>query len=87
MEAGSGLASPEAWDCWLPLRLPKLARVTEFGIGAEIAAIAVCEGFWTLDAPVMRVAPPPSPCAPNLERQRLPDRQPIERAVEALARI
>lgn len=63
--------------------------VTDFGIGAEIAALAVYEGFWTLDAPVMRVAPPPtpSPYAPNLERQWLPDRHSIARAAEALARV
>jgi 2-oxoisovalerate dehydrogenase E1 component len=60
--------------------------VTDFGIGAEIAALAVYEGFWTLDAPVMRVAPPPtpSPYAPGLEKQWLPDRQSIERAAETL---
>ena len=60
--------------------------VTDFGIGAEIAALAVYEGFWTLDAPVMRVAPPPtpSPYAPNLEKQWLPDSHDIERAVERL---
>jgi 2-oxoisovalerate dehydrogenase E1 component len=63
--------------------------VTDFGIGAEIAALAVYEGFWTLDAPVMRVAPPPtpSPYAPNLEARWLPDRKAIERAAEALARV
>ena len=63
--------------------------VTDFGIGAEIAALAVYEGFWTLDAPVMRVAPPPtpSPYAPNLEKQWLPDRHSIERAAEALVRV
>jgi 2-oxoisovalerate dehydrogenase E1 component len=63
--------------------------VTDFGIGAEIAALAVYEGFWTLDAPVMRVAPPPtpSPYAPSLERQWLPDRHSIERAAEALSRV
>jgi 2-oxoisovalerate dehydrogenase E1 component len=63
--------------------------VTDFGIGAEIAALAAYEGFWTLDAPVMRVAPPatPSPYAPNLEKQWLPDRQAIERAAAALARV
>jgi 2-oxoisovalerate dehydrogenase E1 component len=60
--------------------------VTDFGIGAEIAALAVYEGFWALDAPVMRVAPPPtpSPYAPDLEKQWLPDRQSIERAAETL---
>jgi 2-oxoisovalerate dehydrogenase E1 component len=63
--------------------------VTDFGIGAEIAALAVYQGFWTLDAPVMRVAPPPtpSPYAPNLEKLWLPDRQAIERAAEALVRV
>jgi 2-oxoisovalerate dehydrogenase E1 component len=63
--------------------------VTDFGIGAEIAALAVYEGFWTLDAPVMRVAPPPtpSPYAPNLESQWLPDRQTIARAVERLVAV
>ena len=63
--------------------------VTDFGIGAEIAALAVYEGFWTLDAPVMRVAPPPtpSPYAPNLEKEWLPDRHAIERAADALARV
>jgi 2-oxoisovalerate dehydrogenase E1 component len=63
--------------------------VTDFGIGAEIAALAAYQGFWTLDAPVMRVAPPPtpSPYAPNLEKQWLPDRQSIERAAEALVRV
>jgi 2-oxoisovalerate dehydrogenase E1 component len=63
--------------------------VADFGIGAEIAALAVHQGFWTLDAPVMRVAPPPtpSPYAPSLEKQWLPDRQAIERAAETLVRI
>jgi 2-oxoisovalerate dehydrogenase E1 component len=63
--------------------------VTDFGIGAEIAALAVYEGFWTLDAPVMRVAPPPtpSPYAPNLESLWLPDRHSIERAAAALVRV
>jgi 2-oxoisovalerate dehydrogenase E1 component len=60
--------------------------VTDFGIGAEIAAIAASEGFGSLRAPVMRVgaAPTPAPYAPNLEQQWLPDRQDIERAVEKL---
>jgi 2-oxoisovalerate dehydrogenase E1 component len=43
--------------------------VTDFGVGAEIAALAVREGFWTLDAPVLRVGAPrsPAPYAPSLE--------------------
>jgi len=63
--------------------------VTDFGIGAEIAALAAYQGFWSLDAPVMRVAPPPtpSPYAPNLEKLWLPDRQSIERAAEELVRV
>jgi pyruvate/2-oxoglutarate/acetoin dehydrogenase E1 component len=63
--------------------------VTDFGIGAEIAALAAYQGFWTLDAPVRRVAPPPtpSPYAPNLEKLWLPDRQAIERAAEELVRV
>ncbi len=63
--------------------------VTDFGIGAEIAALAAYQGFWTLDAPVMRVAPPPtpSPYAPNLEKLWLPGREAIERAAEALVRV
>jgi pyruvate/2-oxoglutarate/acetoin dehydrogenase E1 component len=52
-------------------------------------AIAAAEGFWTLDAPVMRVTPPPTPApyAPNLEAQWLPGRKDIERAVAELVRI
>jgi 2-oxoisovalerate dehydrogenase E1 component len=44
--------------------------VTDFGVGAEIAALAVREGFWSLDAPVARVGAPrsPAPYAPSLER-------------------
>ena len=44
--------------------------VTEFGPGAEIAALAVREGFWSLDAPVARVGAPrsPAPYAPSLEQ-------------------
>jgi len=63
--------------------------VTDFGIGAELAALAAWEGFWMLDAPVRRIAPPPtpSPYAPNLERRWLPDRQDIERAVAELVAI
>jgi len=44
--------------------------VTDFGVGAEIAALAVREGFWSLDAPVARVGAPrsPAPYAPSLEQ-------------------
>jgi 2-oxoisovalerate dehydrogenase E1 component len=62
--------------------------VTDFGIGAEIAAVAASAGFGDLRAPVIRVgaAPTPAPYAPNLEHQWLPDRQDIERAIERLVR-
>ena len=44
--------------------------VTDFGVGAEVAALAVDQGFWSLDAPVVRVGalPGPAPYAPVLER-------------------
>jgi len=40
--------------------------VTDFGVGAEIAALAVSAGFWSLDAPVLRVG---APYATVLERE------------------
>jgi acetoin:2,6-dichlorophenolindophenol oxidoreductase subunit beta len=48
--------------------------VTEFGVGAELAALAADEGFWSLDAPVLRVGAPSSsaPYAPSLEREWIP---------------
>jgi 2-oxoisovalerate dehydrogenase E1 component len=60
--------------------------VTDFGIGAEITAIAASEGFGSLRAPVTRVGAgrTPAPYAPNLEQLWLPDRQDIERAIEKL---
>ncbi len=63
--------------------------VVPFGIGAEIAARAACEGFWTLDAPVERLgaAPTPAPYAPALERAWLPDRHDIVAAVRRLAAV
>ena len=62
--------------------------VTDFGIGAEIAALAVYQGFWTLDAPVPGgAAPTPSPLRADLEKPWLPDRQAIERAAEALVKV
>jgi len=70
--------------CALPI---SHEAVTDFGIGAEVAALAAWDGFTLLDAPVRRVAPPatPSPYAPNLEQQWLPDRRAIEIAIEELA--
>jgi 2-oxoisovalerate dehydrogenase E1 component len=60
--------------------------VTDFGIGAEIAAVAAAEAFGSLRAPIARVgaAPTPAPYAPNLEQQWLPDRGTIARAIERL---
>lgn len=45
--------------------------VVDFGVGAELAALAVSDGFWSLDAPVLRVggAATPVPYAPGLEQQ------------------
>ncbi|MCW5832926.1 MAG: dehydrogenase E1 component subunit alpha/beta [Labilithrix sp.] len=57
--------------------------VTPFGVGAELAAAAAREGFWNLDAPVIRVGaePTPAPYAPSLERAWLPSRERIAAAV------
>jgi 2-oxoisovalerate dehydrogenase E1 component len=62
--------------------------VTAFGVGAEIAAVAAREGFWTLDAPVIRVgaASTPAPYAPSLERVWLPDHERIAAAVRESVR-
>lgn len=48
--------------------------VREHGLGAELAAWAVDEGFWKLDGPVGRVgaAFSPAPYSPGLERAWLP---------------
>ncbi|OCC21407.1 2-oxoisovalerate dehydrogenase [Prescottella equi] len=45
--------------------------VVDFGVGAEIAAMAVDSGFYSLDAPVVRVGAryAPAPYAPVLERE------------------
>lgn len=60
--------------------------VTDFGIGAEIAARAVDAGFWTLDAPVLRVGAPPTPApyAPSLEREWVVGRPHIEDAIRRI---
>lgn len=62
--------------------------VTEFGFGAELAALVAEEAFWDLDAPVCRVgaAFTPPPYAPSLERAWLPERDRIADAVLATAR-
>jgi 2-oxoisovalerate dehydrogenase E1 component len=61
--------------------------VTEFGVGAELAALAVHEGFWSLDAPVVRVGAPssPAPYAPRLERAWIPNEHDIVAAARRLA--
>jgi 2-oxoisovalerate dehydrogenase E1 component len=61
--------------------------VTQFGVGAELAATAAREGFWTLDAPVIRVGaePTPAPYAPSLEHTWLPDTDRIAAAVRESA--
>ncbi|MEV8541975.1 dehydrogenase E1 component subunit alpha/beta [Streptomyces sp. NPDC051572] len=63
--------------------------VRDFGVGAELAAMAVDEGFWHLDAPVTRVAPPsvPAPYAPSLERVWLPSRDTIADTVRRIAAV
>ncbi|MBH0121606.1 dehydrogenase E1 component subunit alpha/beta [Rhodococcus sp. CX] len=57
--------------------------VGEFGVGAELAARAVKEGFWYLDAPVIRVTADatPAPYTPPLEQHWLPDEARIEAAI------
>jgi 2-oxoisovalerate dehydrogenase E1 component len=63
--------------------------VVPFGIGAEIAATVAREGFWDLDAPVVRVgaAATPPPYAPELERAWLPGRSEIAEAIRRLAAV
>jgi 2-oxoisovalerate dehydrogenase E1 component len=71
-------------------RTNRLIVVTEasgdFGIGAEIAARAVDEGFWTLDAPVRRVTGPPTPVpySPPLEAAWLPTLERLLTEIRAL---
>jgi 2-oxoisovalerate dehydrogenase E1 component len=45
--------------------------VVDFGVGAELAALAAGDGFWSLDAPVARVGATysPAPYNPALEQQ------------------
>jgi 2-oxoisovalerate dehydrogenase E1 component len=58
------------------------------GFGAEIAARVADAGFWDLDAPVRRVAPPftPVPYAPGLEQAWLPQVEDVEAAIRDLLR-
>ena len=58
----------------------------DFGVGAELAARAADDGFWSLDAPVRRVhgASTPVPYSPALERAWLPSAERIAAEVRAL---
>ena len=60
----------------------------DFGVGAEVAARAANEGFWSLDAPVRRMAgaPTPVPYSPPLEQAWLPSAQQVLAEVRALTR-
>jgi 2-oxoisovalerate dehydrogenase E1 component len=62
--------------------------VGEFGVGAELAAIASREGFWSLDAPVIRVGAQstPAPYAPSLEQAWMPTPERIAAAVRESVR-
>ena len=57
------------------------------GVGAEVASVIAEEGFESLDAPVVRVAPPnvPVPFSPTLEDAYLPQVADIEAAVRKLS--
>jgi 2-oxoisovalerate dehydrogenase E1 component len=63
--------------------------VTDFGVGAEIAARAVDAGFWSIDAPVVRVGAPPTPApyAQSLEEAWVPGGVGIEAAVRRVLSI
>lgn len=61
--------------------------VVDFGVGAELAALAVHEGFWSLDAPVARVGATysPAPYAPVLEQRWRAGPADIARVVREVA--
>ncbi|MEJ6488779.1 dehydrogenase E1 component subunit alpha/beta [Leucobacter sp. USCH14] len=63
--------------------------VAEFGVGAEIITTVVEHGFWSLDAPIERVAAAfsPAPYAPALEAAWLPQRDDIAAAIRRVARF
>lgn len=62
--------------------------VVDFGVGAEVVASVVQNGFWLLDAPVERIGAgfSPAPYAPNLERAWLPQRGDIADAIRRSAK-
>ncbi len=63
--------------------------VKEFGVGAEIAAFAADEGFWLLDAPVVRVGAlfSPAPYSPSLESVWLPGHAQVTDALRRVVAI
>ncbi|UOR01315.1 pyruvate dehydrogenase complex E1 component subunit beta [Leucobacter allii] len=63
--------------------------VADFGVGAEVVTTVVEHGFWTLDAPIERVAAAfsPAPYAPALEAAWLPQRDDIAAAIRRVARF
>ena len=54
------------------------------GIGAEISAAVAEQGFWNLDAPIVRVGAPhrPVPYQKDLEQQTLPGVAEVIAAIE-----
>lgn len=62
--------------------------VRDHGIGAEIAARAVSDWFWHLDAPVIRVGAEfsPPPYSPDVEKQWLPNASRIADAIRDVIR-
>ena len=58
------------------------------GFGAEVAARAASDGFWSLDAPVVRVGAPDirMPAAPSLQSEVLVDPDQIVQAANRLFR-
>ena len=58
------------------------------GVGAEVSAVIAEEGFESLDAPVMRLAPPdtPVPFSPPLEDAYIPQVEDIVDAVNRLSK-
>src|SRR5690606_23492403 len=63
--------------------------VQDFGVGAEIAALAANEGYWHLKAPVARVASraTPVPYAPGAEANWLPAAEDIVDVARRIVRI
>lgn len=62
--------------------------VADFGVGGELVALAAEQAFWSLDAPIGRVASAfaPAPYAPSLERTWKPGVAEIVEKVREVAR-